>query len=149
MKKKHIKGIKTLAEKLPRSITIVKYSVLKKGWELTEKEIESAKFEIQADKEYLQRNHYKVVEINHFNRLKKAFSKNGEQGIIDYIVWVDKNNRKMNVIFGNTDLKPGEDNLLKGALKGASGFWDNLFAFLFSFITVFKNRLAHGSNTIR
>ena len=99
MKKKQTKGLKKLSELLPMSKEIVRYSIIKKGYEFSIEEIETAGIDIEAEKEYVQKGKYKIVDVDHFNRLKKAFARNKEKGLIDYIEWVDKNNKKMNAIF--------------------------------------------------
>jgi hypothetical protein len=83
MKKTHIKELKQLAEKLPKS------------------------FDLEPTRIGNQIKH-KLVEINHFNRLKNAFARNKEQGLIDYIKWVKINNNRMNEIFSK--LQPVNDN---------------------------------------
>ena len=82
MKKNQIKGLRRLAEQLPISKEIVKYSVIKKGYEFSIEEIEAARIDIEAEKEYVKKNNYKIADVNHFNRLKKAFARNKEKGLM-------------------------------------------------------------------
>lgn len=142
MKKNQIKGLRRLAEQLPISKEIVKYSVIKKGYEFSIEEIEAARIDIEAEKEYVKKNNYKIADVNHFNRLKKAFARNKEKGLIDYIEWVDRNNKKMNAIFENMQLEEVSKELMQVAQKGEKGFWNNLLSFLFAFLMIFKKKTA-------
>lgn len=137
MKKKQVKALSELAKQLPASKEIVKYSIGKMGYEITVEEAEKADIEIQHDQLYISKNNYKIVDVNHLDRLKKAFAKNKEQGLVDYIFWVDKNNRKMNELFENMKLKQVNENIMQIAIKGASNFWKNIWIFLISLISVF------------
>ena len=138
MKKNQIKGLKKLAEQLPVSKELQTYSVCKKGYEFTMEEIENAKIDIEAEKDYIQKGHYRIADVNHFNRLKKAFARNKEKGLIDYIEWVDKNNKKMNELFEKMQLERVSKEIMEISSKGEKGFWSNLLNFLFAFISVFK-----------
>lgn len=142
MKKNQIKGLKKLAEQLPVSKEIQKYSIVQKGYEFTMEEIEKAEIDIEAEKDYIKKNNYKIVDVNHFNRLKKAFARNKEKGLVDYIEWVDRNNRKMNELFERMNLERVSEGIMDVARKGEKGFWSNLLNFLFAFITVFKKKMA-------
>jgi len=142
MKKQQIKGLRQLAEQLPISKEIVKYSILKKGFELSEQEIELSGIDIEAEKLYLKKGLYRIADVNHFNRLKKAFARNKEQGLIDYIEWVDRNNKKMNALFENMQLEEVSKEIMQVAQKGEKGFWHNLLNFLFAFLMIFKKKTA-------
>ena len=142
MKKNQIKGLKKLAEQLPMSKEIVRYSVIKKGYEFSMEEIEMAGIDIEAEKEYVKKGNYKISDVNHFNRLKKAFARNKEKGLIDYIEWVDRNNKKMNAIFEKMQLEEVSKEIMEVAAKGEKGFWSNLLNFLFAFLTIFKKKAA-------
>jgi hypothetical protein len=143
MKKNKIKGLKALAERLPKSKEIIigsKHdSIIKKGYEFSMEEIEKSAMDIEAEKDYEKRQ-YKILDINHLNRLQKAYGKKGEKGIIDYINWLDNNNKKMNEQFHNMQLAAVSKEIMEVAKKGEKGFWSNLFNFLFAFLTVFKNK---------
>jgi len=138
MKKKQIKGIKQLAEQLPISKELQTYSIIKNGWEFTQDEIAKAKIDIEAERLYVKKGNYKIVDVNHFNRLKSAFARNKEQGLVDYIEWVDRNNRKMNQLFEKLNLQNVSEEIMGIQRKGAKGFWNNLVNFLMAFITIFK-----------
>ncbi len=142
MKKNQIKGLKKLAEQLPVSKEIQKYSIVQKGYEFTMEEIEKAGIDIEAEKDYVKKGNYRIVDINHFNRLKRAFARNKEKGLVDYIEWVDRNNRKMNELFERMNLERVSEGIMDVARKGEKGFWSNLLNFLFAFITVFKKKMA-------
>ena len=101
-----------------------------------------AGIDIEAKKEYVKKGNYKIADVNHFNRLKKAFARNKEKGLIDYIEWVDRNNKKMNAIFEKMQLEEVSKEIMEVAKKGEKGFWSNLLNFLFAFLTVFKKKAA-------
>ncbi len=140
MKKYQTKGLRQLAEQLPISKELVRYSVIKKGYELSLEEIEMAGIDIEAEKCYVRKGYYKIADIDHFNRLKKAFVKNKEKGIIDYIEWVDKNNKKMNAIFEHMQLEEVSKEIMQVAQKGEKGFWQNLLNFILAFLMIFKKK---------
>lgn len=117
MKKKQLNGIRQLAEQLPLSKEIQKYSTVVQGYELTEQELDGTDINIEAEKFYVKSGNYRIVDINHFNRLKKAFARSREQGLIDYIEWVDRNNKNMNAIFEKMKLQRVSDELLTVAKK--------------------------------
>ena len=219
MKKKQTKGLKKLSELLPMSKEIVRYSIIKKGYEFSIEEIETAGIDIEAEKEYVQKGKYKIVDVDHFNRLKKAFARNkqckqmqrkvelinliinlksnylgnayhnvdfrtqlrhllkgtkswsgdvlfffektcslltaspshvrsyyglskNEDFFIDYIEWVDKNNKKMNAIFEHMQLEEVSKEIMQVAQKGEKGFWSNILNFLFAFLMIFKKKAA-------
>ena len=138
MKKSQIKGLKKLAEQLPMSKELVKFSIVKKGYKFTMEEIEITGIDIKAEKEYVKKGNYKIADVNHFNRLKKAFARSKEKGLIDYIEWVNRNNKKMNAIFEKMQLEEVSKEIMEVAQKGEKGFWSNLLNFLFAFLNVFK-----------
>jgi len=140
MKKQQIKALKRLAFQLPQSKEIQRYSEIKQGYEFSMEEIEKSEIPIEAEKLYVQKGRYRIVPINHFNRLKKAFARNKEKGIIDYIEWVDRNNKKLNEIFEKAGYERVSKEIMAVAKKGEKSFWNNLLNFLFAFITVFKKK---------
>lgn len=140
MKKNQIKGIKQLAEKLPASKELIKYTVIKKGHELTPEEIKESDIDIEADRDYVRKGNYKIADVNHFNRLKRAFARSKEKGLVEYIEWVDRNNKKMNALFEKIRLEEVSKELMEVAKKGEKGFWKNLLNFLFALIAVFKRK---------
>jgi hypothetical protein len=123
MKKTQLKAISQLAKRLPASVEIQNYYALIKGGKNPIDEIIKKRAEL--------------VPINHYNRLKSAYSRNKQQGLIDYINWLDMHNKKMNKIFEELELKQVESSILKIAEKGAKGFWSNLIQFLLSFVHAF------------
>lgn len=139
MKKEKIKALKKLSEMLPASITLVTESHVALGYELPQHVLDTATIPIEAEKSYVYKNK-KVVEVNHLNRLKKAFARNKEKGLIDYIEWVDRNNARMNKLFEENKLRAVSDELKQVAKRGEKGFWSNLISFLFSFYSIFLSK---------
>lgn len=137
MKKRHQKGLQKLASSLPRSMELVKFHEVKLGKDLTTEEIGNSNIVIAADSEY-KAYKQKLVEVDHYNRLKKAYVRDKERGIIDYIHWVDSNNKRMNELFEKLNLERVSEGIMDIAAKGVGSFWNNLIAFFFAFIANFK-----------
>jgi len=78
MKKRDLKSIKELASNLPKS------QELKRCYPIINGIIEPKQM---------------LVDINHFDRLKKAHIRNKETGMKDYIAWLRNNNEKINKMF--------------------------------------------------
>lgn len=140
MKKQQLKGLKDLAKMLPESKELQKYSIVKLGSQLSNEEIDNSKIDIELDKAYVKRGNFRIVDVDHFNRLKKAFARNKEQGLADYIDWVDMNNKRMNALFEKLELERVSKELMEISKKGGKGFWSNLMNFLLSFVSVFSKK---------
>lgn len=138
MKKSKIKALKQLSQLLPESVTINIEPMILKGWQLSEEELLNMK-NVEAESWY-KKKQYKIVPVNHLTKLKRAYCSNKEQGLADYIEWVDVNNKRMNKIFSEMKLKEVDDELKEIARKGGEGFWSNIMAFLFSFFKVFLKK---------
>ena len=69
--------------------------------------------------------------------LKNAFARDKEQGLVDYIEWVGQNNRRLNKLFKELELKDLDDNLKNVVKRGASNFWQNIINFLYAFYQSF------------
>jgi hypothetical protein len=78
MKKRDLKEIKKLADNLPPSKSLQKFSVILNG-----------------KKTYK----FRLVDIDHYSRLKHAHSTNKQTGMQDYIIWLKANNEKINKMF--------------------------------------------------
>lgn len=139
MKKAHARASKKLSQKLPRSLDVVKFYELKKGSELTHKEVKGAEGSVDSEAIY-KAYKTKFVEIDHYSRIKKAYARNGAQGVIDYIKWVDQNNKRLNELYSNAKLSRVASEIMDIAAKGASNFWNNLIAFFMAFISVFMGK---------
>ena len=143
MKKTKIKALQNLANRLPLSYEIVKYYTVIQGKsisieEIIEQRAKGLELEFEPDNWYRQ-NKSKLQEINHLNRLKKAYTRNKEQGLVDYIQWLNNHNIKLNQTFKDMKLQEVDENILKIAVKGAKVFWSSLIQFLLSFFIAFKS----------
>ena len=145
MKKPHLKAIKQLSQSLPKSVEVQKYSTLIKGEDIDLNEKLKADFPIYEE-EWYKKKQYRLVEIDHYNRLKNAFSRNKEQGLMDYIEWVNINNKRMNKLFKELELKEVSDSLLNVVKQGSKNFWSNLIAFLFAFLHTFIKPKDNATN---
>ena len=144
MNKKKLKAIKQLAQRLPHSVEVQKYYSIIQGKEFTIEQLaemrgKGVELEIEAENWYRENKH-KLVVINHYNRLKKAYSRNKEQGLIDYIQWLDRHNKQMNELFKELNLKGVENPILEIARRGVKAFWSNLINFLLAFLAVFQTK---------
>jgi hypothetical protein len=78
MKKRDLKEIKKLADNLPPSKELHLHYPIIKG---------------------IKQPKYMLVDINHYDRLKKAYTRNKETGMQGYITWLKNNNEKINKMF--------------------------------------------------
>ncbi len=78
-----------------------------------------------------------LKKLNHYRRLKRAHAKNGVDGIIEYVYWLDDHNRKLSIEIEDLKLKRVDDNILGIMAEGVKGFWSSIAMFLVSFLTVF------------
>lgn len=134
MKKKQVKALAELSKALPKSMELQKFSFAIQGSDIpidirTEQNLE--------EQTWYKKKDYRLVEVNHLNRLKNAFARDKEQGLVDYIEWVGVNNRKLNKLFADLNLKDLDDNLKNVVLRGASNFWQNIINFLYAFYQSF------------
>ena len=137
MKKKQIKALKQLAKQLPKSKQIVKKGFLVDGSDVSSEEKLNAEIPIYDDVTYKKQKHV-LIEINHFNRLKSAYASNKEQGLFDYIEWLDRNNKRLNEMFEKAEFERVNSDIMNIVKKGVKGFWGNLIQFFLSFVLAFK-----------
>ena len=102
MKKELVKEIRNIAKKLPLSyVEGQKYSK-KEIIDLRERESKNSMFgqsveqSISKESEYIMVKGEALFKVNHERRLKRAYERNGTQGIKDYYKWVDSNNKRLN-----------------------------------------------------
>lgn len=136
MKKKYTKAIKELAKRLPKSkeLSVVGKSLM--GYDVIRKNL-AKDGEVDSDLRYTYKTR-ELIDINHFNRMKRAYSRSGEKGITEYIQWLDRNNKKLNEMFKDLKLEQVDSNILEIAKKGAKGFWNSILTFLMSFLIAFR-----------
>lgn len=138
MKKKHLKALKILSERLPVSYDYRKHS--KYSFQGDLKGSQKAKYDgIFEDNEVMRIKGYQLFKINHYKKLKSAYRNKAEQGIIDYINWLKEHNKFLSEKFEELDIQEINQNILDIVKKGASNFWANLIAFIYSFIKIFQN----------
>jgi len=102
MKKNIVKEIRKIAKKLPLSyIEGQKYSK-KEIIDLRERESKNNMFgqtveqSISKESEFIIVKGERLFPVNHERRLKRAYEREGVQGIKDYYKWVDSNNKRLN-----------------------------------------------------
>jgi len=138
LKKKQKKGLLELSKQLPESMELIMYGETIRGEDIPEDKIrEIDDFSIESNYKFKRRV---LLPINHHNRLQKAFARDKEQGLVDYIEWVDANNKKLNSLFDDLKLSEVNQNILEIAKRGAKGFWTNILNFLFAFYHNFINK---------
>lgn len=134
LNKGHKQAIEHLSKKLPVSYELKKVGYSIKGEDLP---LETRQKFSLADTEYYRTSKQIIVLINHTSRMQSNFKKYGEQGIIDYIYWLNNNNKKLNERFEKLKLEQVSDDVMSIVAKGAKGFWKNLLDFLFAFLKAF------------
>jgi len=102
MKKELVKEIRNIAKKLPLSyIEGQKYSK-KEIIDLRERESKNNMFGQSVEQSISKESEYIIVKgetlfpVNHERRLKRAYEREGVQGIKNYYKWVDSNNKRLN-----------------------------------------------------
>ena len=102
MKKELVKEIRNIAKKLPLSyIEGQKYSK-KEIVDLRERESKNNMFGQTVEQSISKESEYVIVKgealfkVNHERRLKRAYEREGVQGIKNYYKWVDSNNKRLN-----------------------------------------------------
>jgi hypothetical protein len=144
MNKRRTKTMRNLSKMLNRngdSYDIIGYTERVTGSEMIR---EGSKFEegivVDLNAVYLRKRKI-IVKIDHYKKLKKAYSKDGIKGIQDYIIWLNQHNINMNKKFKEMQLEQRSaevDKKLLSIAKGkATAFWSSLIQFLFSFFAVF------------
>ena len=102
MKKDLVKEIRNIAKKLPLSyVEGQKYSK-KEIIDLRERESKNSMFGQSVEQSISKESEYIIVKgetlfpVNHERRLKRAYEREGLQGIKNYYKWVDSNNKRLN-----------------------------------------------------
>ena len=145
------KQVKLLVTQLP-----VSYEIIVKGQRIRPHEVlrkidegitPPPGFNLSSDtdekKKWYRYRKQDIVMINHYKRIKKAYNKRGEQGVVEYLKWLKQNNIRVAKIISQIDsnIKIGKwsSQLDRLILGGAKSFWKNLIIFLASFLTFFIN----------
>lgn len=154
MNKRRSKALKQLADLLPAAYITRDHSETGRLWELYNL-IEEQKIEIEnlpllteenADQVFTIK--YPAMEIlNHHKRLKKAWKEKKAKGIQEYILWLNQHNLAFAKRVQGMEVEQLPEGLLEIAKAKVSSFWKMLFAFLFSFITVFQSQDDDSSNS--
>lgn len=140
MKKKTIKALDLLAQKLPESLVIRKHTITKFGGDLPYEEIKKINGEYDPRQVYRKKDLF-FFRINHLTKLKKAWAKDKQKGIQNYIIWLNRNNRYVNrFVSEQNKLKEVDSRIMDLTKRSAVGFWKGLLAFLFSFIEIFQKQ---------
>lgn len=108
MKKSQTKALKHLANKLPQSFELIVVGSLVSGKLINEA---NKNEELNSGKFYRHRKR-SLVPIDHFSRLKKAYARYKEQGIIDYIQWVNENNKRLNKLSDELKLEEVSEDVM-------------------------------------
>ena len=120
MKKKYTKALKQFSLKLPLSYELIRVGKSIMGYEALKQNLAKDE-EVESEVRYTYKSNEFVV-INHYNRIKKAYSRNKEQGVTDYILWLNRNNKKLQEQFKDMELQQVDENILNIAAKGAKVF---------------------------
>lgn len=145
MKKRQLKAIRTLCKILPESYTEVSEGQYKFGYEMLREDIpipEMFQKHFDPDRMYPVRVN-KLVKINHYRKIKKAYKSNGQQGIMDYMKWLDAHNAQLANKYQFKKIKRIDQRLLEIAMSSAEGFWQSIIMFITAFAASF---LSGGSD---
>lgn len=138
MKKRTARAMAILASKMPTS-----YEWKKIGHYMTGEKI----LEVNNDREVESGKTYKVfhnelVKIDHYKRIKNAWEKGKERGVIEYLQWLASHNEKLAVSLKDMEDAPVietfEPSFLTG-LTGAFGIKD-FFEWLVKFLSSWKKK---------
>lgn len=83
----------------------------------------------------------KVVNINHYRKMKRAYKKGGAQGVVDYMAWLKIHRAAMIIKYGTVDDKTHIkiDNWIDRVITGGPKLlWVNLTAMLAFILTFLK-----------
>lgn len=137
MNKKHTRDIKKFCDTLPESFELRKHKEYMKGAEMdieTKRVMVAKGVKIDPNAVYHEDAVY-LFPINHYKRVKKLYaSKHTEEERVEvgiqYGVWVNNNNIKVNKYLEENKIKEGWINRVKGWIKG---IWSKLIVFIDSF----------------
>ena len=101
---KHVQSLlKKICEVIPKTAYIANKNQIIAVHDLIEKEIKNTnvfdnptpQINISLHQNIITQNEVYFYASNK-NRIKKAWNENGKKGVIDYILWIDKNNKAIN-----------------------------------------------------
>lgn len=78
--------------------------------------------------------------LNHHRRLKKAYKKDGTEGVQKYLVWLKEHNENWIRNNNGMDVKEVDPSLYEIAKGKAGSFWNSLIMFLFAFAKTFLTK---------
>jgi len=140
MKKKNLKTLRRLASILPKTQYVRKHSYQLYGHQLDKEhtddiEKDGAKVDPKTLYDFKRSMAYNV---NHEQRLKEAYKKNGDDGIIEYLKWI-RIQHKANLKKYSSDpaTKFLDERLDYLIASGAKNLWKNLLIFLTAFFENF------------
>lgn len=123
MKKELVKEIRNIAKKLPISyIEGQKYSK-KEIVDLRERESKNNMFGQTVEQSISKESEFIIVKgdtlfpVNHERRLKRAYEREGVQGIKNYYKWVDSNNKRLNAKYDQQIIMHLVDAKLKASIS--------------------------------
>lgn len=135
VKKSKIKALRQLSKMLPPSVEYKNHTFYAKATALTSEQLKNVKKHhgIVNPNSYYGGSFKGFIPINHLDRLKKAWNRNQEQGLVDYISWIDINNKKMNEKYEELKLQEVDKRIMNIVKKGAGGFWRRIVQFIMAF----------------
>lgn len=140
MNKKRKKALTALSYRLPPSWEVTKVSEYMKGEDLITSDEQHGLDKIHPNVIYKSTGK-KLIRINHKQKLKRAWSRNKTAGVMEYIKWLDNNNRYIaSIVKQSEDVKQVDEGILNIAKGSVSSFWRQLIIFLSSFISVFASQ---------
>lgn len=148
MNKKITKALRSVGSQLGISYEMNKYPEFKTGAEFQKLGADFEDGMVVVPDAMYKKYRYFIVQIKHYRRLKRAYTKKGAKGVQDYILWLHGHNERMKPIFEEMKLNRELMDKMKGVDKGlleiargkASNFWSALITFLYSFMFAFGTK---------
>jgi len=134
-----MKLMKLLASQLPETKRLAIVGEAVQGVDIPEDEFEKSGIKGDPEK-YYKKKVPKFQNVNHFKSLKKWYNRNGTKGVIEYVQWVDSNNKRLNKLADNLELERVNKKLMNVINKGVAKFWSNLIMFLMAFLQAFGSK---------
>jgi len=144
MKKKQIKYLNFLADQLPDMKELKLKGDNISGTILLERiasgETKAPKgIDINKKGRYSDRK-YVFEDINHRQRIKRAYSKNGPQGVFDYLKYLSIHRKRINDMVDESKKIAKLPPMVKKLMSGGVGAFWSILAFFYSFVAVFSKK---------
>jgi len=121
--KKAIKPLEAIASALPKTVYIGKKIHKQEVQDLREKEIKNSMFPelgcslVSGDNKEILRKSEVYFFANHKRRLRDVYKAKGKKGVLEYIKWVNENNKSVNAAHETTKTMTVVSAIVKEKIK--------------------------------